>query len=54
MPRGGAVTLVRVRGPTLSISCSPCDRRGRYSVERLMAEHGDSKLTELLTGHCHI
>jgi hypothetical protein len=26
-----------VRGPTLSIICEPCRRRGRYNVERLMA-----------------
>jgi hypothetical protein len=33
--------------PALAIVCKPCGRRGRYSVERLMAEHGDAKLTEL-------
>jgi hypothetical protein len=32
-----------VRGPTLSIVCEPCDRRGRYNVDKLMAEHGDAK-----------
>ena len=48
MPRCGAVTLSDVREPTLAIVCKPCDRRGRYSVERLMAEHGDAKLTDLL------
>jgi hypothetical protein len=28
--------------------CEPCNRRGRYSVARLVEEHGDAKLTELL------
>jgi hypothetical protein len=32
----------------LSIICEPCGRRGRYNVERLRAEHGDAKLTNLL------
>jgi hypothetical protein len=45
-----AFTLQDVRGPTLTIVCEPCGRRGRYSVERLMAEHGDAKLTSLATG----
>jgi hypothetical protein len=48
MPRGGAVTLADVREPTLAIIREPCGRRGRYNVERLMAEHGDAKLTDLL------
>jgi hypothetical protein len=49
MPRGGAMTLSDVREPALVIVCEPCERRGRYKVERLMAEHGDAKLTDLLT-----
>ena len=49
MPRGGAVTLSDVREPALVIVCEPCERRGRYKAERLMAEHGDAKLTDLLT-----
>jgi hypothetical protein len=48
MPRGGAVTLSDVREPSRVIICEPCGRRGRYNVERLIAEHGDAKLTELL------
>jgi hypothetical protein len=32
----------------LLIVCELCARRGRYRVEKLMAEHGDAKLTELL------
>jgi hypothetical protein len=47
MPRDGALTLSDVRGPTFAIVCEPCGRRGRYNVERLIAEHGDVKLTEL-------
>jgi hypothetical protein len=48
MPRDGALTLSDVLSPTLSIVCEPCNRRGRYSVARLVEEHGDAKLTELL------
>ena len=48
MPRDGALTLSDVLSPTLSIVCEPCKRRGRYSVARLVEEHGDAKLTDLL------
>ena len=48
MLRDGSMILSDVRGPTLTIVCEPCGRRGRYKVERLMTEHGDAKLTELL------
>jgi hypothetical protein len=48
MPRGGSLILSDVRGPTLAIVCEPCGRRGRYNVARLMAEHGDARLTDLL------
>ena len=48
MPRDGALTLSDVLSPTLSIVCEPCNRRGRYNVARLVEEHGDAKLTELL------
>ena len=48
MPRDGALTLADVREPTLAIVCEPCGRRGRYSVAKLMEEHGDAKLTDLL------
>jgi hypothetical protein len=40
--------MIDVRAPTLSIVCEPCGRRGSYSVTRLMEEHGDAKLTDLL------
>ena len=48
MPRDGSLTLAGVRSPTLSIVCEPCGRRGRYSVDRLMAQHGDVKMPDLL------
>ena len=48
MPRDGALVLSDLREPTLSIICEPCGRSGRYSVAKLMAEHGDAKLTDLL------
>ena len=46
--------LADVRGPTLAIVCLPCARRRRYAVARLIQEHGDAKLTELLVtlAHC--
>ncbi len=44
----GALTLSDVRAQTLSIVCGPCTRRGRYAVARLLEEHGDAKLTDLL------
>jgi hypothetical protein len=48
MPRDGALTLSDVLSPTLSIVCEPCNRHGRYSVARLVEEHGDANLTELI------
>jgi hypothetical protein len=48
MPRDGSIVLSDVREPTLSIVCASCDRRGRYSVVKLMEQHGDAKLTDLL------
>jgi hypothetical protein len=48
MPRDGSLILSDVREPTLAIVCEPCSRRGVYNIARLMAEHGDAKLTDLL------
>jgi hypothetical protein len=48
MRRDGSLTLSDVRNPTLIIVCAPCGRRGRYRVDKLVAEHGDAKLTDLL------
>jgi hypothetical protein len=47
MPRDGSMILSDLSAPTLSIVCEPCGRHGRY-VEKLIAEHGDAKLTDLL------
>jgi hypothetical protein len=43
-----APTLSDFRVPSLSIKCEPCGRRGRYNVAKLMEQHGDAKLPELL------
>ena len=48
MPRDGGVVLSDLRSPALSIVCEPYGRRGRYAVARLIEEHGDAKLTDLL------
>jgi hypothetical protein len=39
-----------VSSPTIEILCEPCRRRGRYNVERLIAAHGDVKLTHAPRG----
>jgi hypothetical protein len=44
----GALVLSDVLGPTLSLVCEPCGRRGTSNVARLMERHGDAKLTDLL------
>jgi hypothetical protein len=38
--------LSDIRSPTLA--CEAFGLRGRYRVERLIAAHGDAKLTDLL------
>jgi hypothetical protein len=48
LPRDGSIVLSDVRERTLTIICEPCGRRGRLSVAKLMEEHGDAKLTDLL------
>ena len=48
MPRDGSLILSDVRLPTLTIVCETSGRRGRYRVERLIVQHGDAKLTDLL------
>jgi hypothetical protein len=46
--RDHAHTLSDFSVPTLSIECEPCGRFGRYNVAKLLAEHGDARLPELL------
>jgi hypothetical protein len=41
--------LSDVRQQTLELICEQCGRRGRYSVARLLAKHGNAKLPELAT-----
>ena len=48
MSRDGALTLLDLCSPTLAIVCEPCNRRGRYAVTKLLEQHGDAKLTDLL------
>ena len=47
MPRD-AIVLSDLKAPDLHFVCKSYGRRGRYAVARLMAEHGDAKLTDLL------
>ena len=44
----GSLTLSDVKTPTLTIVCSPCSRLEYYDVARLVAQHGNAKLTDLL------
>jgi hypothetical protein len=46
--RKNAHTLSDFRVPTLSIECEPCGRVGRYNVAKLIEQHGDARLPELL------
>jgi len=48
MPRDGSIRLSDVETPFLDVVCAPCGRRGRYAVARLMAKHGNARLTNLL------
>jgi hypothetical protein len=48
MPRDNSLILSDVRDAMLTIVCEPCGRRGRYAVARLLEEHGDAKLIDLL------
>lgn len=49
MSRSGALTFGDIEGKLeyLVLECRKCPRRGRYSVARLIAEHGRSgKMTD--------
>jgi hypothetical protein len=43
----GAVTLGDIAGKLsmLDVACSKCDRRGRLSVAKLIAEHGADQVS---------
>ena len=47
MPRNGLMILSDLSADALRIVCA-CGRAGRYSVTRLLARHGDARLTDLL------
>jgi hypothetical protein len=48
MPRDGAYILADCTSPMLELVCRKCDRAGRFSVARLIAEHGaDMRLPNL-------
>jgi hypothetical protein len=43
-----AITLAHVREATIEIVCEPCQRRGRYNVERLIVKHrAGMRMTDL-------
>ena len=46
--RDHAHTLSDFRAPTLSIECQPFRRHGRYNVAKLIGQHVDAKLPQLL------
>jgi hypothetical protein len=48
MPRDGSLALSDLLSPTRSIICAPRGKRGRYNVAKLVEQHGDAKLTDLL------
>ena len=58
MSNSGAVTFGDLAGKLvmLDVACSKCDRRGRLSVAKLIAEHGAEMrlpdLREILAGDC--
>jgi len=60
MPRGGAITFGDLDGTlllgVLRVSCSKCDRKGRYHLTKLIEEYGrDGRLVdwkESLTADC--
>jgi len=47
MPRHGAPVLSDIHEPHLYLVCKLCNRRGRYNVAGLLANHGDVVLAEL-------
>jgi hypothetical protein len=54
MPRDRATLLTDLADDALIVRCDVCRRSGRYSVARLLAQHGDLRLTDLrLTRRAH-
>jgi len=49
VPRSGSQTLSDLTAPRLTIACGQCGRCGSYSVARLLAQHGDARLTDFLS-----
>lgn len=39
-----SLTLSDIRELTVTIVCAPCNRRGRYSVARLLEDQGDARV----------
>lgn len=48
MSRDSSLTLHDVRSRKLSVVCEACGRRERFVVAKLVDEHGDEKLIDLL------
>jgi hypothetical protein len=48
MPGNAALTLSDIRGPTPTVVCQSCDRRGRFSTGELIEKIGDVTLINLL------
>ena len=48
MPRDGARTLSDLRETALTVVCMRCGRQGRYAVAKLLEQHGDAKLPDVL------
>jgi phage terminase large subunit-like protein len=51
VPRSGAITLsdlIAENKSDLTVTCQPCGREGRYSVQRLIEKFGDMGLPDLL------
>jgi hypothetical protein len=54
----GYIALCQISGrlSVLEVSCNRCDRRGRLTVDRLIAEHGPqltvSELRQIIAADC--
>ena len=55
MPRSGSMTLSDFAGRRFAVECQRCARAGSYDADRMRAERGDVRLTDLLadlTANC--